>query len=444
MNWRSQFSQYADRACLWKDGAQFSYSDLLSKIELTKNEIAAFGIKPGDTVFLRGDFNLNSMAAFFALAEARCIVVPHSGEESEVTTHQRIAGCTVDLDASAPTFSAKKIAIEPSAHDLVLKLKAQSQPGLILFSSGSAGEPKAILHSLEVFFRRYEGLPQVPHRIAAFLLFDHIGGLNTLLMTLATGGELINLPDRSVQNVFRILKESSAEVLPCSPTFLRLALTSLQDGDFALPDLKVVTYGTEVMPPTILDQLVHLFPGVRFKQTYGLSEIGILRTKSQDSTSTWMKIGDEKTRWRVVDELLEIQTPTSMMGYLNAPTPFTDDRWYRTGDRVEVNGDLIRVLGRESGIINVGGLKVLPSEVENFLSKMSEIEDVVVTKEKHLLLGEIVVAHLKIHGSFSTLEMAEKIQLFCRGHLSEHKIPQKIVLHDESLFTTRFKKRSSL
>ena len=443
MNWRLQFARYADRICLWQNGRRFTYSDLLSAIEKSKTEIAELGITADDAVFLRSDFNMKSISTFLALAEVGCIVVPHSGDESEIASKQRVAQCTIEINGTTPTYEARRIDLaSPTPNDLTSRLRTSRQPGLILFTSGSAGEPKAILHSLTTFFRRYENLPQRPRRTAAFLLFDHIGGINTFLMTFATGGEVVALQDRSVRNVIETLRDSGAEVLPCSPTFLRLALTSLRKNEAALPELKLVTYGTEVMPQAILDELIQMLPGVQFKQTYGLSEIGILKTNTPDSATTWMKIGDETTKWRIVDGLLEIKTTTSMMGYLNAASPFTIDGWYKTGDRAEANGELVRVLGRESGIINVGGLKVLPSEIENFLSQMPEIEDVIVAKENHALLGEIVVAHLKIRGAISLLEMTEKVQNFCRGQLSAYKIPQKIVLHDESLFTSRFKKRN--
>lgn len=85
-----------------------------------------------------------------------------------------------------------------------------------------------------------------------------------------------------------------------------------------------------------------------------------------------------------------------MLGYLNAATPFTKDGWFMTGDMVETIGDEIRIIGRNSEIINVGGEKVFPAEIENILLKLAEVEDVVVSGEKNLILGNIVVARVKI------------------------------------------------
>ena len=75
---------------------------------------------------------------------------------------------------------------------------------------------------------------------------------------------------------------------------------------------------------------------------------------------------------RVVDGLLEVKAKSAMLGYLNAPSPFTDDGWFKTGDSVLENG-YYKILGRKSEIINVGGEKVYPQEVENIMLKMQEV-----------------------------------------------------------------------
>ena len=69
-------------------------------------------------------------------------------------------------------------------------------------------------------------------------------------------------------------------------------------------------------------------------QTHGLSEVGILRSKSEDSNSLWVKIGGEDYQTRIKD-MLEIKAKSAMLGYLNAPSPFTKDGWFMTGDKVE-------------------------------------------------------------------------------------------------------------
>ena len=96
----------------------------------------------------------------------------------------------------------------------------------------------------------------------------------------------------------------------------------------------MVTYGTEAMPESTLKRFHEILPEVKLLQTYGLSEIGIMRSKSLSSDSLWVKIGGEDFQTRVVDGLLEIKAKSAMLGYLNAPSPFTEDGWFKTGDEV--------------------------------------------------------------------------------------------------------------
>jgi acyl-CoA synthetase (AMP-forming)/AMP-acid ligase II len=129
-----------------------------------------------------------------------------------------------------------------------------------------------------------------------------------------------------------------------------------------------------------------------------------------------------------------------MLGYLNAPSPFTPDGWLRTGDLVEVDGEYIRVLGRQSEIINVGGEKVYPAEVESVLQSMVGVEDVTVCGEANVLVGKIVRADVKLRTDETVAEFQKRMWEFCLDKLARYKIPQKVVLRDQPLHTDRFKK----
>src|SRR5690606_15475673 len=134
-------------------------------------------------------------------------------------------------------------------------------------------------------------------------------------------------------------------------------------------------------PEYTLALLRNQLPQVRLKQTYGLSEVGIIRSRSKEDGSPWMTIGGEGVETKVVDGLLHIRSRTAMVGYLNAPDPFDAAGWFNTQDQVLTDGDYIRVLGRRSEIINVGGRKVYPVEVETVLLEMPELTDAVVRSE---------------------------------------------------------------
>ena len=161
---------------------------------------------------------------------------------------------------------------------------------------------------------------------------------------------------------------------------------------YDLSSLRMITYGTEAMPETLLLRLREKFAKTKFLQTFGTSETGIANASSKSSNSTFMKIDDKNLKYKIVDDELWLKSDTQIMGYLNASMENFEDGWFKTGDLVEVTKDgFIKIIGRNKEIINVGGEKVLPNEVESVLLQMQEIKDVMVYAQKNAITGQMVV-----------------------------------------------------
>ena len=341
-------------AVVWK-GRSFSYQWLLDSVETWQSKLADAGLVQGEIVSLEADFSPEAIGALLALVQAGCVVVPlTSSVEASKPVFRSIAEVEVVLEIR-PHLGAKIQRTGRIAnHTLFDKLREIGHPGLVLFSSGSTGTSKAVVHDFAGLLEKFK-VPRHAYRAMTFLLFDHIGGVNTLLYTLANGGCVVTVEERSPESISETIEIQKVELLPTSPTFLNLLLASEAYRRFDLSSLKLVTYGTEIMPEGTLTRLREVLPHARLLQTYGLSEVGILRSKSKSSDSLWMKVGGEGFETRVVDGKLQIKAQSAMLGYLNAPSPFTPDGWLVTDDVVEVDGEYIRILGRESEIINVGG-----------------------------------------------------------------------------------------
>ena len=401
------------------------------------------GVPEGATVALIGDYGPESVAALFAFMENNNIVVPVTPDSaSQEDMFIRVAEVEWRVELSGADVNISETG-NASAHSLYGELRKQGHPGLVLFSSGSTGEPKAALHDICRILKRYNKLGKA-FRTLVFLQMDHIGGINTLFYTLANGGMIVIPASRSPEEVARAIEFHKVELLPTSPTFLNLLLLSGAYQRYAMDSLKLITYGTEPMPASTLERLSEVLPHVRLKQTYGLSETGIMKSKSRDDSTTWMKIGGEGFETKIVNGRLWIKSEAAMLGYLNRPSPFDKDGFFDTGDIVVQDGEWIKVLCRESEIINVGGNKVFPTEIENVISSMEEVEDVLIYGEPNPLTGNSITAIIKPSGEIALNDLKTRVRIYCRDRLEKFKIPTRIKLAQGDLHSARFKKARQL
>jgi acyl-CoA synthetase (AMP-forming)/AMP-acid ligase II len=262
--------------------------------------------------------------------------------------------------------------------------------------------------------------------------------------TLSNGGVVISLKERSPSTICDYIEKYEIELLPASPTFLNLLLLSEEYKNYSLESLKLITYGTEPMPLSTLERVKKTFPNIKLLQTYGLIEIGVLQSKSKDDNSLWVKVGGEGFETRVVNGLLEIKADSAMLGYLNAMSPFTTDGWFMTGDQVEVDGDYIKILGRKSELINVGGEKVFPQEVESIIQELENVAEVTVFSEKNAIVGNIVCAKIRLLKEEDKKQFINRLKSYCKNRLQSYKIPVKITIDDDIQYNERFKKNRIL
>ncbi len=430
-------------AIVWK-GKVSGYGWLRERIEYWRKRLEGENVKPGTVVVLEGDFSPNSIALLLALTEMRAIIVPLTKivkakreEFIQIARGEKLILLSEDDEAeiSDLPYEAKG--------ELFETIRNRNVPGLILFTSGSTGKSKAAVHDFSKLFEKFK-VRRHSLRIINFLLFDHWGGLNTMLYALSNGGTIITVQDRSPESVCALVEKHRADLLPSSPTFLNLLIISEAYKKYDLSSLKTISYGAEPMLPHTLRKLSEIFPGTKLLQTYGLIELGVLRSESKSADSLWVKVGGEGFQTRIVDGILQIKAHSAMLGYLNAPSPFTDDGWFITGDSVEQDGEYIKILGRKSEMINVGGEKVYPAEVESVIQQMDNVLEAIVYGEKNPITGSIVCAKVNLVKDEDRKAFAKRLKKFCRAKLQNFKVPVKVKVVEEKLVSERFKKSRNI
>lgn len=437
---RNRFNEYKSNIAIVSGNNSYSYEALDIEISKALDQINIENIRPGETVFLLSDYSFESIAWLLALYENKNIVVPiTSVVEKEIS--ERINEVSVDAIVNLRLATVSKLNQTIQRHEIIKKLNDENKSGLIIFSSGSTGRPKAMVHDMDNLVSVYLKKRIRKITFMVFLMFDHIGGINTLFNCLATGATVVVPTKREPKEIISLIDKYKVQVLPTSPTFLNLILMSGALKEYDVSSLRMITYGTEVMPESLLQRLKKSFNRVKFLQTFGTSETGIIKSSSRSSASTFIKLDDPDQEYKIVKGELWLRSKTQVLGYMNhSMESFTEDGWFMTGDLVEQDGEYIKIKGRLKEVINVGGEKVLPAEVESTLLSHVDVEDCTVYGILNPITGQTVIANVTIKEGLDKKIVKKELKAFCKNNLDAFKVPTKFKFVESTAYTTRFKK----
>ncbi len=400
-----------------------NFSDLKRNVKLLAKDIPSNSV-----VALIGNFDSESIINLLYLMDNKNIIVPLSTETSVLHPYFfETSGVEYVIEKNqVHRFVSSNSVVSP----YILECKESTEGGIVFFSSGTTGKPKGIIHRLDKFTFRFK-TKRPALKTVAFLKFDHIGGINTLLHTISNGGEIVQPDNTDLNHIGNLCFKNEVEVLPTTPTFLRLLLASDDSIRNLYKRIKIFTYGTELMDSFTLNKANDYYSSSEFRQTYGSSEVGILRVKSENSRSLFISIGGEGVETKILNSELYIKNKYAMLGYLDGSTAFDQDGWFQTKDLVEIKEDLIKILGRNDGIINVGGLKFNKSLVEDVAMRFPGIILCKVLAKNNKITGQ----HAELLIKTSNNEAFDMVSFknFLKKELLDYMVPLRITLGEIDL-----------
>jgi len=423
------------------DDHSYTYDDLIKRALVYQKTLLA-NIPECSSVAILSDYSFEAIALFSALYEKKAIITPiTSTTPAEINERIAIAQCSYSITYHGESFVVTAHTNNATLHPMLASLQKMGDAGLILFSSGSTGKPKAMVHNLSHLVAHYEMKKSKTLVMLLFLMFDHIGGLNTMLNILSMGATMVIPHNRNPEHICALIERYHVAVLPSSPTFLNLILMSGAHERYDLSSLRMITYGTETMPESLLNKLKIVFPKIKFLQTFGTSETGIATTSSKASDSTLMRIEDASCEYKIVNHTLWLKSDTQILGYLNASMESFHEGWFDTGELVEESEDgFLRIIGRAKEVINVGGQKVLPNEVESVILMMPEVQDCMVSAISNAITGQSVAVEVVLKDPKEAMSIKKMIRSFCKLRLDGYKIPTHVTVVEQTHFSERFKK----
>jgi len=302
-----------------------------------------------------------------------------------------------------------------------------TKPGVLLTTSGTTGKPKVAVHEMDKLLGRVRS-DQAGNR---WLLSYHpasFAGLQVLLTAFCTRSELVAFAGMSAAELVARVLASDVTHLSGTPTFWRSLLLALPDSG-ERPPLRQITLGGEAVDQSILDALHAAFPEARIIAIYASTEAGALFAVKDGRAgfpASWLETGAEGCRLRIVDGVLQVRSPRAMRGYLGeaAKRAATDDGWLITGDVVEVIGERVQFRGRVDNVINVGGGKVMPEQVETALLEVPVVREACVYGIKNPIAGGVLAADVVLAQAVTEAEARKAIFSALSARLEPYKVPR--------------------
>ncbi len=327
-----------------------------------------------------------------------------------------------------------------------------STPAVYMFTSGTAGSPKAAVLTHGNLLSNIEQATAVENMSPSDVTFGvlpmyHIFGLNVMLCnTLAVGASIVLVQRFDPVSTIETLRERGVTVVLGAPS-IWMALNQLLDVPAdAFAKVRLALSGAAKLPEQVIHSLSNRF-GLRVLEGYGLTEASPVVTTSIDMPFTPGSIGRPVpgVEVRIVDENgddafvgdsgeIWVRGPNVFAGYLNDPEAtarvLSPEGWLRTGDIAVADEDgHIFMVDRAKDLIIVSGFNVFPAEVEEVLTAHPDIVDAAVVGTAHPHTGEAVRAYVVLRPGTHLDE--DTVVDHCRAHLARYKCPSKVLFVDQ-------------
>ena len=307
----------------------------------------------------------------------------------------------------------------------------------VLFTSGTTGMPKMVVHTLDALTAAIKRRDKPDPSIIWGTFYDirRYGGLQIFFRAIIDGGSLIlsNAQEAAANHLVRLGKHGVTHMTG-TPSHWRRALMTPNANAISPQYCRL---SGEIADQAILDALHAAYPQARIGHAYASTEAGVgFAVDDMLAGFPASMLGRSgHVQMKVVDNTLRIRSMGAAVRYLGGESaPLVDEEGYiDTGDILELRGDRYYFIGRKGGIINVGGLKVHPEEVEAVINRYPDVRMSLVYPRKNPITGAVVAADvvLKENPDLPATDpragtLRRDILLYCRDNLAQHKVPVTI------------------
>jgi acyl-CoA synthetase (AMP-forming)/AMP-acid ligase II len=428
-------------------GERFTYRGLWERSAQTAGGLRALGIQAGDRVAIRLGNNADWCVAFFAIQMAGAIAVPVNTRFTEAEVEY-----VVNDSGSKYVFLPNQPL--PKGNSFVAEKLEYKDVAAIFYTSGTTGFPKGAMTTHEGFLSNIETCRRVgllpfdgsTRTLVSVPLF-HVTGCNSQFLVACEGfGTTVIMPQFNVQSFLKLIEAERINTLTSVPAVFWLAINQPNFRQVNTQAVMRVSYGGAPIAPDLVGKIVEAFPNARVGNGFGLTECSSVATflpheyaRSRPETVGFaapvvdLKL-DGVMPGSDVGELL-MRGPNVVKGYWNKPQATAETfagGWLRTGDMARLDKEgFVQIVDRKKDMVNRGGENVYCVEVENALAAHPAVFEVAVLGVPDAMMGEKVGAAVVLKPG-ATADAGEIIS-FAKKHLADFKVPQFLVLRQETL-----------
>jgi acyl-coenzyme A synthetase/AMP-(fatty) acid ligase len=301
----------------------------------------------------------------------------------------------------------------------------------VMLTSGTTGAPKLVAHDLAGLTGIFSGPPSGEiQNWATFYDIRRYGGLQIFLRAVSGAGSL-TLPGAGepVDDFLERAIARNVTHISGTPSHWRRVLMSRAAARFAPAYVRL---SGEIADDAILGALKELFPTARIGHAYASTEAGVgFEVNDGQAGFPASLLGERGDGFamKIVDGSLRIRSSRGARRYLGRDAPILRDRdgFIDTGDMIERRGERCYFVGRRGGVINVGGAKVHPEEVEAVINAQAGVRMSLVKARKNPIAGAVVVAEVVLESAAPDEDIVrDAIVSACRAELAAYKTPAVI------------------
>ena len=474
-------------------GKVCSYREMKSRSIRLANAYLRLGLRKGDVIAIQLPSCIDFLIAYIAAArigavlatmhmpyrdaelepllrfsDARAVICgPANGNYEGPIMMDRLRKRVASIDniivaghaSEDPAWFRMEDAIKAGEDTAIGDGPAASDPVLLCFTSGTSSSPKGVMHSFETLSanaRAYSKTIDLTGDDRSLITppFTHIFGLECFHNTLVTGGTLVPVEQYTPQGFAEILEAVASTVVYVAPAHLAGTLKSGKLAGRDLGSIRHVILGGSICPPQVAAEFEAFLPNGRVGNLFGMTEV-LLTTQTPMHGTAHARHG---TAGRTVPGIdarivsddgaeiaagetgeLQMRGFSVMSGYMKNPeanaASFTDDGWFRTGDLAcrDDDGNII-IVGRKKDLINRGGVKINPSDIENIIMEHDQVVHAALVSMADDVLGERICAFVTLVAGGS-IDLDTLCRFLSEKGVAKMRWPERLVVIDEMPMT---------